>query len=80
MYEMETFGHCGHNHHHNWSHLPLKKRPIKETPKIFIAENFMPSFKNYGCGECGKQFFNGVRYRAHLRRHESKRSGRYKCY
>ncbi|XP_054167382.1 transcription factor che-1-like [Oppia nitens] len=60
----------------NWSHLPLKKRPIKENN---CENNFMPNYKPYKCFECGKQFFNGVRYRAHLRRHESKRSGRYMC-
>lgn len=31
------------------------------------------------CDECGKQFFNKIRFRAHLRRHSSKSSGRYQC-
>lgn len=76
MEEFGPFDYSRSSHRFDWSRLPLKKRPIKE---IFIQDNFIVPFKAYKCSECSKHFFNGVRYRAHLRRHESKRSGRYRC-
>lgn len=66
-------------HHHqdkDESSLPLKKRAV-----LLSYEQVEPLdlSKGYKCNECSRTFKLQDRLKAHLRRHEIKKSGRYTC-
>ena len=54
---------------------------VSQNTKFFSSSliPFPPFFTVNVCQECGKSFSSKTRYRAHLRRHNSKTSGRYQC-
>lgn len=63
--------------------LPLKKRPFPRVDFSNVEELARPEKRMKAdtcfCQKCVKFFTSKTRYRAHLRRHSSKLSGRYQC-
>lgn len=71
----------------------LSPSPSSSSSFISRAHSLSPSTNSYrtpfsqlenstdiqSCNECGKKFQSSLRYKAHLRRHSSKLSGRYSC-
>lgn len=61
--------------HQNYS-SPDKSKCLSTPTELLAASS---SKSCLVCVDCGKVYESSSRYRAHLRRHESKQSGRYRC-